>query len=152
VSNDLVHSAPVSTPSGTYHIVSTNGLALDVVSESVAKESYPLKALKLNRCAFQKWRIEPRDMHEIFAIRWDGAQPRVLQPDGQGAKPKAEVFSALPEYRDQEQWIMRKDPRSGSYAIVHQRSGLALTLSGEGPTVILDEWKDEERQHWQLID
>jgi len=78
-------------------------------------------------------------MHEIFAIRWDGAQPRVLQPDGQGAKPKAEVFSALPENRDQEQWIMRKDPRSGSYAIVHQRSGLALTLNGEGPTVILDE-------------
>jgi len=148
----IVQSAPVSTPSGTYHIVSFNDLALDVVSESVAKESYPLMALKLNRCAYQKWRIEPRDAHEVFAIRWDGPQPRVLQPDGEGAKPKALVFSALSDNREQEHWILRKDARSGCYAIVHQPSGLALTLQGHGPAVILDLWQDEERQRWQLLD
>jgi hypothetical protein len=131
--------------------VSFNGLALDVISESVAKESYPLEALKLNRCAFQKWRIEPRDSMEVFTIRWDGAQPRVLQPDGEGAKPRARVFSALPGHREQEQWVLRRDARLGTYAIVHQRSGLVLTLHGEGPGVILDEWKDEDHQRWQLI-
>ena len=146
-----VHSPAVSTPSGIYHIVAFNDLALDIVSESVAKESYPLKALKLNRCAYQKWRIEPRDSHEVFAIRWDGAQPRLLQAEGDGVKPKAQVFTALPGNRGQEHWILRQEPRSGSYAIVHQPSGLALTLQGEGPEVILERWQDDERQRWQLI-
>jgi len=147
---DNLHSSPGTTPSGTYHIVSHNGLALDIVSESVAKESYPLKALKLNRCAFQKWRIERRDLPDVFAIRWDGAQPRVLQPEGD-VKPKARVLTALPGHREQEHWILRSEPRTGIYAIVHQSSGLALTLSDEDSSVILDQWKDEERQHWLLI-
>jgi hypothetical protein len=88
----------------------------------------------------------------VFAIRWDGAQPRVLQPEGKGAKPKAQVFTALPEHPEQEQWILRKDVRSDTYAIVHQSSSLALTLSGEGPAVILDVWNDSDDQRWQLLD
>ena len=149
--SDIVQFESVSTPSGTYHIVALNGLALDVISESVAKESYPLRALKLNRCAYQKWRIEPRDFRDVYAIRWAGAQPRVLQPDGQGAKPNAQVFTALSEDQDQEHWLLRKEERGGSYAIIHRASGLALSLREDGPAVILDDWKDEDRQHWQLI-
>jgi hypothetical protein len=76
----------------------------------------------------------------------------VLQPDGEGAKPRAQVFTALPEHPEQEQWILRKDARADTYAIVHQSSALALTLSGEDRSVILDVWNDEEGQRWQLID
>ena len=141
----------MSTPSGTYHIVSLNGLALDVISEFIAKESSPLKALKLNRCAFQKWRIELRDLPEVFAISWDGPQPRVLRPEGDKTVARVPVLTALPGDRVQEHWIIRQDLRTGIYAIVHQPSGLALTLHGEGPDVILDEWKDREAQRWELI-
>jgi hypothetical protein len=141
----------VNTPTGIFHIVSHNGLALDVISEFVAKEASPLKALKLNRCSFQKWRIEPREMQDVFAIRWDGAQPRVLRPDGNRAGSKVPVLTALPGDREQENWILRSEPRSGTYAILHQPSGLALTLNGDGPEVILDSWRDAEDQRWQLI-
>jgi hydrogenase maturation factor len=145
-------SAAVSIPSGTYHIVSLSGLALDIISESVAKDSYPLKALKLNRCAFQKWQIEPRDIDDVFAIRWDGAQPRVIRPDGSEVRPGIPVLTALPARRDQEHWLLKKEARTGHFAIVHQPSGYALSLREKDPSeVILDEWLEEPRQYWQLL-
>jgi hypothetical protein len=74
-----------------------------------------------------------------------------LRPGSDKVEAGVPVLTTLPDNRVQEHWIIRRDLRTGIYAIVHQPSALALTLHGEGPDVILDEWKDREAQRWELI-